>query len=169
MKQGPVVASLLIALFSLTGFVAPARGAAATKPASGLRGMEMPVPEGSANFEPTRQAFTPDHQFLVKLLSLPTPIPFEKYFQLRFAVYDGHEPTRQITGATMEVFAGMRHGLKHGFAHGMQSSPRVESKGGVFTVSGMYFHMRGHWVLKITVRKGPKKGTAYFHLPCCGR
>lgn len=166
MKQGPNVMLLLVALFSLTGFVSPARAAGATKPASG---MEMPVPEESANFAPTRQAYTADHQFLVKLVSMPNPFPFEKYFQLQFAVYDGKNPTRQIKDATLTMFAGMRHGLKHGFAHGMQSLPRVESKNGTFTVSGMYFHMRGPWVLKVTVREGFKEGTAYFRVPCCGR
>lgn len=169
MKQGPVMTFLLIAFFIFTDFAIPTRTAAATMSASGMSGMEMPMPEKSANFAPTRQALTTNHQFLVKLVSIPTPIPFEKYFQLQFAVYDGQSPARQIKDATLGIFAGMRHGLKHGFAHGMESSPRIESKDGIFTVSGMYFHMRGPWVLKVTVREGAKKGTAYFRLPCCGR
>ena len=169
MKKEQILTFLFLAMFSLAGLAPRVQAAATTQSASGMSGMEMSMPEESANFQPTRQAFTTDHQFLVKLLSLPTPIPFEKYFQLRFAVYDGQNPTRQIQDATLLMFAGMRHGRKHGFAHGMQSSAQVEARDGVFVVSGMYFHMRGPWVLKITVQKGARKGIAYFRLPCCGR
>lgn len=131
-------------------------------------GMKMAIPEGPAHFAPTREAYTTNHLFLVKLTALPQPIPFEKYFTLRFAIYDGHHPTKHLADATLQVFAGMRHRLKHGFAHGMESAPEMAKKGGVITVSGMYFHMMGPWVLKTTVHDGGKAGVAYFRLPCCG-
>jgi hypothetical protein len=131
--------------------------------------MNIPMTaERQANFAPTRQAYTTNHQLLVRLLSLPRPIPFEKYFALRLAVYDPQYPARPLPDAKLELSTGMRHGLKHGFAHGMQSSPRIAGKDGVFTVSGMYFHMMGPWILKTTVADGGKEGTAYFRLPCCG-
>ncbi len=130
--------------------------------------MPMAMPEGPAHFAPTRQAYTENHRFLVKLLTLPKPIPYEKYFDLRFAVYDGHDPKRQLTDAKLEVEFGMRHGLKHGFAHGMQSAPKETETNGQFTLSGVYFHMMGPWVIKLTVNEGGKQGTAYFRLPCCG-
>ena len=142
--------------------------AASAGPAFAQAGMKMPM-EGPAHFAATRQAYTKNHDFLVKLVTLPQPIPYEGYFDLRFAVYDGHHPAKPLTDADLTILAGMRHGLKHGFAHGMQSSPKVAKSNGEFTVSGMYFHMMGPWVLKMTVSEGGKEGVAYFRLPCCGK
>ena len=137
-------------------------------PPSGGNTMSMPMNEGPANFAPTREAYTTNHRYLVKLLALPSPIPFEKYFDLRFAVYDAKHPTEAIRDAQFKVIAGMRHGQKQGFAHGMQSAPKVKDHDGVFTVSGMYFHMMGPWTLEATVvRQGKEQGMAYFQLPCC--
>lgn len=131
-----------------------------------MNGMSMP--EEPAHFAPTRQAYTTNHQFLVKLISLPNPIPYEKYFKLRFEVFDGANPSRRLPKARVTVFAGMRHGMKNGFAHGMESSPKVSEHDGVVTVSGMYFHMMGPWTLQTTVHDRGKEGIAYFDLPCCG-
>ncbi|MGH7659824.1 MAG: hypothetical protein ACRENA_02760 [Vulcanimicrobiaceae bacterium] len=143
---------------------------AATIPVSaqmgGMGGMKMP--ENPAHVDPTRQAYTTNHQFLVKLISLPRPIPYEKYFKVRFEVFDGANPSRPLPNARVVVFAGMRHGMKSGFAHGMESSPKVSRKNGVVTVSGLYFHMMGPWTLQTTVHNGGKEGVAYFDLPCCG-
>jgi hypothetical protein len=145
---------------------------AASAPAwaqSGGMKMPMAMPEKPAHFAPTRQAYTTNHRFLIKLLSVPRPIPYEKYFDLRFAVYDAKHPDKQLPDAGLEIYAGMRHGMKTGFAHGMQSAPKIDAKGGVFTISGMYFHMMGPWTLKATVTKGKETGVAYFQLPCCAR
>jgi hypothetical protein len=127
-----------------------------------------PPAEKPATFEPTRQATTSDGHFLVKLLAVPSPIPFEKYFSLQFAVYDPSDPAKPLTNAHVSVFAGMRHGLKTGFAHGMQSTPKVAESNGVFTVSGMYFHMMGPWTFETTVSNGDQQSRADFQLPCCG-
>ncbi|MGH7090304.1 MAG: hypothetical protein ACREFQ_15515 [Stellaceae bacterium] len=140
-----------------------------TKVPAGEMHMPMGMADKPAGFAPTKQAYTGNHQFLVKLLSVPTPIPFEKYFDLRFSVYDGKDPAKQLSDARLQVFAGMRHGLKQGFAHGMQSSPKVATKNGVFTVSGMFFHMTGSWTLRTTVKERGVTGIAYFQLPCCGQ
>ncbi len=140
--------------------------AALAMPAITATAMEM---SGTpAHFSPTRTAYSADHAFLVKLLSVPKPILFEKYFSLKFAVYNGHHPGTPLPNASMRIFAGMRHGLKHGFAHGMQSSPKISSHNGVFTVQGMYFTMMGPWVLKMWVTDGSRHGIVYFKLPCCG-
>jgi len=133
-----------------------------------LPGMSMSAPAQPAA-APTREAYTRNHAFLIRLRSIPHPIPFERYFTLEFAVYDGHHPTKPLTDAHLAITAGMRHGLKHGFAHGMQSTPRVQAKGGSFTVSGMYFHMLGPWTLRVDVGRNGQRGTAYFTLPCCGQ
>jgi len=130
--------------------------------------MKMDMPESPAHFAPTRAVYSSDHAFLIKLVSVPKPIPFEKYFTVKFAVYSGHDPYRPLSDASMKIFAGMRHGLKHGFAHGMESSPKITKKDGVFTVSGMYFHMMGPWVVKMWVSDGTKHDIVYFKLPCCG-
>lgn len=131
--------------------------------------MSMPMPDKPVKFDATRQAYTGDHRFLVKLLSVPKPIPYEKYFDLRFAVYDGRDPSKPLSDAQLQVNAGMRHGLKQGMAHGMQSAPKVAEKDGAFDVSGMYFHMMGPWTVEAVVREGGKQGTATFQLPCCGQ
>lgn len=138
---------------------------------SGSQKMSMPgmtMPETPATFAPTRQAYTTNHQLLVKLLAIPSPVPYEQYFTLRFGVYDPSNPTVLLSNAKLQIYAGMRHGLKNGFAHGMQSSPKVVDRNGIFTVSGMYFHMNGPWTLQMTVSSGGKQGVAYFQLPCCG-
>jgi hypothetical protein len=160
-----LVAAGLAAVF---GGQAGAQTSQATMPQRmTMPGMKMPV-EGPAHFAPTRAAFTANHQFLVKLVGMPQPIPYEKYFELRFAVYDGHHPAKPLKDAAISVETGMRHGLAHGFAHGMQSAPKITDNDGEFTLSGMYFHMMGPWVVKLTVRQGGKQGIAYFRLPCCG-
>lgn len=121
----------------------------------------------SAPVMPARQTYTADHQLLVKLLSVPNPIPMEKYFSLRLTIYDGNEPHRQLTDVQLQVAAGMLHGMAQGFAHGMQSSPQIEVQNGIATVSGMFFHMTGEWTLQVTVHAGGHDGMVSFNLPCC--
>jgi len=171
----PRFSGLLSAVALLTGLGLPLAASAAgmampaVAPKSGDMKMAMPMSDAPAHFKPTRAAYTTDHRFLIKLLSLPSPIPYQQYFTIRLAVYQGHPPHKRLAGVPLDLFAGMRHGLKHGFAHGMNSSPRLGRNNGVITVSGMYFHMMGPWVLKTTVYGGGKPSVAYFKLPCCGK
>jgi hypothetical protein len=143
--------------------------AAAAFPASSAMKMAMPMAEGPSHFPVAKEVYTSRHLFRVDVVAVPKPIPFETYFTLRFAIYDGHNPEKRLPGAEVTILAGMRHGLKHGFAHGMQSSPKVSEKAGFFTVKGLYFHMMGPWTLKTTVRDGAKEDVAYIELPCCGK
>ena len=131
-----------------------------------MNGMQM---DGPAHFAPTTQAYTTNHALLIKLTTIPKPIPYQQYFTLRFAVFDPQHPNVALQNATFTLFAGMRHGLKTGFAHGMNSTPKIVGSNGTFTVSGMYFHMMGAWTLKVTAAAGGKSGVAYFQLPCCGQ
>jgi hypothetical protein len=159
-------ATLALALLLLVvGICAPVRAVPGKMSSDGKH---MRKPQTPADSTLVRKAYTTDHEFLIELLSVPQPIPFERYFNLQLAVYDGKNPQRLITNAQIKIFAGMRHELKHGFAHGMQSSPRILENNGAFSVSGMYFHMMGQWTLKVTVTEGNKEGTAWFQLPCCG-
>ena len=121
----------------------------------------------SGHAMPAREAYTADHQLLVRLLSVPNPIPMEQYFTLRLAICDGNDPHRQLPDAQLQVAAGMSHGMAQGFAHGMQSSPQIQIHNGIATVSGMFFHMTGDWTLQVTVHAGDHKGTVSFNLPCC--
>jgi hypothetical protein len=116
---------------------------------------------------PTAEAYTTDRRFLVRLLSVPKPIPYEKYFSVAVGVYAANNPARHLSDLQLGVVAGMSHGLGQGFAHTMQSSPKIEVHDGVATVSGLYFHMKGAWTLEVTVRMRDEKSAAYFQLPCC--
>lgn len=132
-------------------------------------GMSMPMGDTPAHFAPTREAYTDNHVYLVKLVGLPHPIPYQRHFTLKFAVFDGRNPGSKALGdATLSLHAGMRHGMTKGFAHGMNSTPRVKMEKGEIAVRGMYFHMMGKWTVKVTVSRGGRRGTAYFDLPCCG-
>ncbi len=169
MKTQKIAACFYLALCGLACFAAVTHAAATTHAASDKDAMHMPVAEESANFKPTRQAFTADHRFLVKLLSLPSPIPFEQYFQLRFAIYDGHHPTRQITDATMRIVC------RHAARSGARFRPRHADLAAASN-PGMAFHRVGNVLShagslggELTVQEGGKQGTAYFRFPCCGR
>jgi hypothetical protein len=120
-----------------------------------------------AQSTPTAEAYTADRQFLVRLLSVPKPIPYEKYFSVAVGVYDANNPARRLADVQLGVVAGMTHGLGQGFAHTMQTSPKIAVRDGVATVSGLYFHMMGPWTLEVTVRMRDQESAAYFQLPCC--
>ena len=134
-----------------------------------MSGMNMPMKDKPAHFTMAREAYTTNRAFLVKLVSIPNPIPYEKYFQVRLTVYDGSNPARRIRNPKIGVIAGMRHGMKSGFMHGMDTAPKVSVHDGVATISGMYFHMMGPWTLETDVEGRGKHGVAYFQLPCCAQ
>jgi hypothetical protein len=131
--------------------------------------MKMKMPDMAAQVEPTREAYTENRKFLVKLLAAPDPIPYQRYFTIRLGIYDGAAPHGKLSDVSTAVVAGMRHGHESGFAHGMNSSPKVETKAGIVEADGMYFHMRGVWVVKVTVTQGSTEDVAYLRLPCCGK
>ena len=116
-----------------------------------------------------RETYTADHHFLIRLLSVPSPVRLQQYFTVRLAVYDGRDTRRQLSDVQLEVAAGMAHGMAEGFAHGMQSAPQVEMRDGVATVSGLFFHMPGEWTVRVTVHHAGEEGTGSFQLPCCAQ
>jgi len=75
----------MMSVAALASFAAPAFAQS-----SGMNmPMAMPMSQEPAKFAPTLEAYTEDHQYLIKLLALPKPIPFSTAFDLRFAVMDG--------------------------------------------------------------------------------
>ena len=156
---------LLCTVHIAVALIAALPALAVNEPAAAQPPETMPGNSGPA--KPAREAYTTNHQLLVRLLSVPTPIPMEKYFSVRLAVYDGNDPHRQLPVVRLQVAAGMSHGIAQGFAHGMQSSPQIKINNGIATVSGMFFHMTGEWTLEATVHAGGHDGIASFILPCC--
>ena len=87
----------------------------------------VPVPSQSSRATPypiqAREAYTADHRFLIRLLSVPSAVRLQQYFTVRLAVYDGRDTQRQLSDVQLAVAVGMAHGMVGGFAHGMQSAP----------------------------------------------
>ena len=121
----------------------------------------------SSDFEPTREAFTENKDFLVKLVDLPDNIPLKSHFSMGFQVYDGRSPDKKLKDTKLEFSIGMRHGMNDKFAHGMNSEPEVISKPQLTLVNGVYFHMPGKWTIAVSVSEGERVGTAWFDIPCC--
>ncbi|NKF23381.1 hypothetical protein [Solimonas marina] len=131
-----------------------------------MTGMHM---DTASDVKPTTQAYTSDHRYFITLDGMPKSIPEQDYFTLHFSVFDGQHPKQPVSGFSLDVQAGMRHGMKNGFAHGMQSSPKISVSGNTATVSGLMFHMMGTWTLQLTVHDGQHTSVADFELPCCSQ
>lgn len=113
------------------------------------------------------EAYSQNRLFYVRLLEAPKPIPMSRHFQLRIGVYDGRNRDQMLPDASVEFFAGMRHGMKDRFAHGMSSTPRIDFEKGILTVDGMYFSMKGDWSVRLTIRDKGAQDAATLDLPCC--
>ncbi|HEY4341763.1 MAG TPA: hypothetical protein VGM97_17600 [Steroidobacteraceae bacterium] len=156
----------ILALLAACAALATGPAWAADKsPGMDMHGMDMP---GMKSMPATTRAFTEGHRFRIDLLTVPAPLPLQKYFELQLAVFDGRHPARRLTDASIKVSAGMTHGMGHEFMHGMQSTPLVEAHAGRYIVRGMYLHMQGPWTLRVHVREGGHSGTADLTLQCCG-
>jgi hypothetical protein len=165
MAKRPYSVDLFIAASLLT--IAPAWTQSNSRTMQFADRTAQPMSAEPALSAPTAEAYTADRQFLVRLLSVPKPIPYEKYFSVAVGVYDANNPARRLSDVQLAVVAGMSHGLGQGFAHTMQSSPKIEIHDGVATVSGLYFHMMGSWTMEVTVRMRDEESAAYFQLSCC--
>lgn len=164
MPKRPHSVDLFMAASLLT--IAPA-WTQSNSPSLQSTGTARPMSAEPAQSTPTTEAYTADRQFLVRLLSVPKPIPYEKYFSVAVGVYAANDPARRLSDVQLGVVAGMSHGLGQGFAHTMQTAPKVAVRDGVATVSGLYFHMMGSWTMEVTVRMRDQESAAYFQLPCC--
>lgn len=112
-------------------------------------------------------AYSANKAFLVRLQSVPVPIPYQKHFTVKLRVFDGKRISQTIDDATVGVNVGMRHGGRH-FAHGMDSTPKVSFSKGILTVEGMYFTMRGPWTIELDIQHQKVRDVVSLELPCCG-
>jgi hypothetical protein len=165
MPKRPHSVDLFVAALLLT--IAPAWTQSNSPGLQSTRAARPMSAAAPAQSPSTTEAYTTDRQFLVRLLSVPKPIPYEKYFSVAVGVYAASDPARPLADVQLGVVAGMSHGLGQGFAHTMQASPQVAVRDGVATVSGLYFHMMGSWTMEVTVRMRDQESAAYFQLPCC--
>jgi hypothetical protein len=88
---------------------------------------------------------------------------------VRFGFATERRVQAQLADVALMVSAGKRHGLTHGVAHGMQSTPKIGNNNGMFTVSGVYFHILEAWDLETTAKERGTLGTGDFQLLCCGK
>jgi len=91
-----------------------------------------------------------DGCFIVGFTPRPDPIPMNEVFGLTVAVFDGARPDEPLGDAVLAVDAAMP-----AHRHGMNRVPRIIAKGdGSFEVTGVLFHMPGHWELYFDVTRG---------------
>jgi hypothetical protein len=87
------------------------------------------------------------HKYDVLWQATPSPIPLNETFDLVVEVRRHDAAAKSASDVALNVDARMP---AHG--HGMNVLPRVSSKGdGKFAVSGLLFHMPGHWELYFDV------------------
>jgi hypothetical protein len=95
----------ILALLAACAALATGPAWAADKsPGMDMHGMDMP---GMKSMPATTRAFTEGHRFRIDLLTVPAPLPLQKYFELQLAVFDGRHPARRLTDASIKVSAGM--------------------------------------------------------------
>jgi len=109
-----------------------------------------------------REALTDGGSWRVSYEPIPDPIPPTDNFELLLTVSDpGTEAG--VTGAEVGVVAGMP---EHN--HFMNTTAVVTEIGdGSYGVTGMQFHMSGHWRIDVTVASEGVSETAVFHTECC--
>jgi|GEM_PF-572904 len=92
----------------------------------------------------------------------PDPIPTTDNFKLYVTISD-IETGELVLGADVEADAAMP---EHN--HGMNTSPVVtEVDGGQYEVTGMQFHMTGHWRIDLEITVMGETEAAVFHVECC--
>jgi hypothetical protein len=114
--------------------------------ASAAPGREPTSPETARAYS----ALSHDGSYRVSFTPSPNPIPMNELFTLDVEVLDGTTGIERIPDAELAVDAAMP-----AHRHGMNRIPRVNARGnGAFEVTGMLFHMPGHWELYFDVTRG---------------
>ncbi|MGB0639162.1 MAG: FixH family protein [Myxococcota bacterium] len=109
----------------------------------------------------TTEATTEGSTWTLQYESVPSPIVLSENFSLNIDVINSEGPA---TDATLTFDATMP-----AHDHGMNTEASVSSNGdGSFAVTGMQFHMTGHWRLHATVSaEGQSEEYAWFDVICC--
>jgi hypothetical protein len=103
---------------------------------------------------------TSNGNYHVTYTSKPDPIPLNELFTLEVNVYKDANLQHRPSGVAIEVDADMP-----AHQHGMTLAPRIEPiSDGQFRVTGMLFHMPGHWEIYIDVIKDGEKERARFEV-----
>jgi DNA-binding beta-propeller fold protein YncE len=110
----------------------------------------MPSEAPAASRGAALTAISNDRVYEVTCTPRPSPIPLNEPFDLDVRISGHQERKLSVADVTLNVDARMP---AHG--HGMNTLPRVQKNGdGTFTVTGLLFHMPGHWELYFDVTRG---------------
>jgi hypothetical protein len=105
-------------------------------------------------------AVSNDKTYFVAYKSTPNPIPLNELFELSVWVYPANDHSRPLTDVKLHADAAMPE-----HDHGMNTQPKVRpNNDGSFRVSGMQFHMPGHWQLYLDVTRGAVTERAQFDI-----
>jgi len=119
------------------------------------------VDDTSIVFE-AREATTDGGTWQVSYAPVPDPIPSSDNFELLLTINQS-EAGEAVVDADVSVVASMP-----AHNHFMNTTPVVTANGdGTYGVSGMQFHMSGHWQIDVTVSLDDLTETAVFHTDCC--
>ena len=109
-----------------------------------------------------REAVTDGGTWQVSYVPVPDPIPATDNFELLLTINQS-ETGESVVDAEITVVASMP-----AHNHFMNTTPVVTANGdGTYGVSGMQFHMSGHWQIDVTVELDDVAETALFHTECC--
>ncbi len=97
-----------------------------------------------------------DGTYIVAFRPEPEPIPMNEPFDL-------HVTVRAADGEAVEGVALAADAAMPAHGHGMNRAPVVRrAEDGVWVVSGMLFHMPGHWELYLDITRGAITERAQF-------
>ncbi len=111
------------------------------------RRVEAKAPEVASD---ERMLLSEDGRYLVRWRPTPNPVPRNEPFDVEIAVFLPSDPAQPLTGCAASMSAGMP---QHG--HGMNRKPIHEQQEDHVRVTGLMFHMRGVWLVSVSVR-GPE-------------
>ena len=116
----------------------------------------------TGSYSYVREAITDGGSWRLSYVPSPDPIPPVDNFELLLQLEDA-QSGEAVVGASLEMDATMP---EHN--HGMNTAPPVLEVGdGAYSVSGMQFHMSGHWQLDFRVVHSERVEQAVFHVDCC--
>jgi hypothetical protein len=101
-----------------------------------------------------------DGSYFVAYRATPHPIPLNELFEVSVWVYPAQDRSRALTDVNLHADAAMPE-----HDHGMNTRPKVQANpDGSFKISGMQFHMPGHWQLYLDVTRGSVTERAQFDI-----